>query len=81
MSISYDPGKGKMGSHREISRPDHNLCRREDQGINGDKSVSATFVVGGGGKIHGFTEMLADKLGLPHERGTSRRRSITGSTF
>lgn len=30
--------------------------------LNGGQSVSATFVVGGGGKIHGFTEMLADKL-------------------
>ena len=24
--------------------------------LNGDKTVSACFVVGGGGKIHGFTE-------------------------
>ena len=30
--------------------------------LNGDKSVSATFVVGGGGKIHGFTEKLAEHL-------------------
>ena len=27
--------------------------------LNGDKSVSACFVVGGGGKIHGFTELLS----------------------
>ena len=31
--------------------------------LNGDKSVSAAFIVGGGGKIHGYTEMLAKKLG------------------
>ena len=28
--------------------------------LNGDKSVSAAFIVGGGGKIHGYTEMLHD---------------------
>lgn len=36
--------------------------------LNGDKTVSACFVVGGGGKIHGFTEALAEKLDLPAER-------------
>lgn len=44
--------------------------------LNGDKSVSATFVVGGGGKIHGFTEMLADKLELPHERVALRGEEV-----
>lgn len=33
--------------------------------LNGDQSVSATFIVGGGGKVHGFDEMLAKKLELP----------------
>ena len=36
--------------------------------LNGDKSVRAAFIVGGGGKIHGYTEMLAKKLDLPAER-------------
>ena len=36
--------------------------------LNGDKTVSACFVVGGGGKIHGFTEKLAGHLDLPTER-------------
>ena len=36
--------------------------------LNGDKTVSACFVVGGGGKIHGFTEKLAEDLDLPEER-------------
>lgn len=44
--------------------------------LNGDKSVSATFVVGGGGKIHGFTEMLADKLELPYERVALRGEEV-----
>lgn len=44
--------------------------------LNGDKSVSATFVVGGGGKIHGYTEMLAEKLGLPKERVALRGEEV-----
>ena len=32
--------------------------------LNGQKSVGAVFVVGGGGKISGYTERLAEKLGL-----------------
>lgn len=44
--------------------------------LNGDKSVSATFVVGGGGKIHGFTEKLADKLELPYERVALRGEEV-----
>ena len=44
--------------------------------LNGNKSVSACFVVGGGGKIHGFTEMLADKLDLPKERVALRGEEV-----
>lgn len=44
--------------------------------LNGDKSVSATFVVGGGGKIHGFTETLAEKLNLPMERVALRGEEV-----
>lgn len=44
--------------------------------LNGGQSVSATFVVGGGGKIHGFTEMLADKLGIPEERVALRGEEV-----
>ena len=36
--------------------------------LNGDKTVSAVFVVGGGGKIKGFVESLADNLGIARER-------------
>lgn len=36
--------------------------------LNGGKSVSAVFVVGGGGKVNGYTAMLADKLGIQPER-------------
>ena len=44
--------------------------------LNGDKSVSAAFIVGGGGKIHGFTEMLADKLGIARERVALRGEEV-----
>ncbi len=44
--------------------------------LNGGTTVSATFVVGGGGKIHGFTEMLADKLELPNERVALRGEEV-----
>jgi len=41
--------------------------------LNGDKTVSACFVVGGGGKVHGFTDRLAEHLDLPKERVALRR--------
>ena len=44
--------------------------------LNGEKSVSATFVVGGGGKVHGFTELLAEKLELPYERVALRGEEV-----
>lgn len=44
--------------------------------LNGGKSVSATFVVGGGGKIHGYTESLAEKLGIIKERVALRGEEV-----
>lgn len=46
--------------------------------LNGDKTVSACFVVGGGGKIHGFTENLAKMLDLPMERVALRGEEVLG---
>ena len=46
--------------------------------LNANKSVSACFVVGGGGKIHGFTELLAKKLDLPEERVALRGEEVLG---
>lgn len=46
--------------------------------LNGDKTVSACFVVGGGGKIHGFTEKLAEDLDLPEERVALRGEEVFG---
>ena len=44
--------------------------------LNGDKSVSACFIVGGGGKIHGFTEKLANALGIVKERVALRGEEV-----
>lgn len=44
--------------------------------LNGGKSVSAVFVVGGGGKIPGFTEQMSKKLGLPENRVAIRGAEV-----
>ncbi|MDE6434509.1 MAG: rod shape-determining protein [Lachnospiraceae bacterium] len=46
--------------------------------LNGGKSVSAVFVVGGGGKIKGYTEKLAKHLELPKERVALRGEEVLG---
>ncbi|MCM1157627.1 MAG: hypothetical protein NC300_02955 [Bacteroidales bacterium] len=46
--------------------------------LNGGKPVSAAFVVGGGGKIPGFTKKLAGFLGLPEERVALRGEEVLG---
>lgn len=44
--------------------------------LNGGKSVSAVFVVGGGGKIPGFTSALAEHLGIVKERVALRGKEV-----
>lgn len=44
--------------------------------LNGDKSVSAVFVVGGGGKIPGFTKALANELGIQSDRVALRGEEV-----
>lgn len=51
-------------------------CIRE---LNGDKPVSAVFVVGGGGRIPGYTEMLAEELGIVKERVALRGKEVMGN--
>lgn len=46
--------------------------------LNGDKSVSAVFVVGGGGKIPLFTETLSEYLNIPAERVALRGEEVLG---
>lgn len=47
--------------------------------LNGGKAVSAIFVVGGGGKITGFTALLADKIMIPRERVALRGEEVMGN--
>ena len=44
--------------------------------LNGDKPVSAVFVVGGGGKIEGYTKCVAERLGIPAERCALRGEEV-----
>lgn len=44
--------------------------------LNGDKPVSAVFVVGGGGMVPGYTEKLAEKLGIVKERVAIRGQEV-----
>ena len=44
--------------------------------LNGDKPVSAVFVVGGGGKIAGFTDALAKEMGIMAERVALRGEEV-----
>lgn len=44
--------------------------------LNGDKTVSACFVVGGGGKVHGFVQLLSERLGLVKERVALRGEEV-----
>lgn len=46
--------------------------------LNGGKTVSAVFVVGGGGKVAGFVETLAEYLELPKERVALRGSEVMG---
>lgn len=47
--------------------------------LNGGKPVSAIFVVGGGGKIGGFTESLAEYQGIQKERVALRGSEVLGN--
>lgn len=51
-------------------------CIRE---LNGDKTVSAVFVVGGGGMIPGYTEKLARELDIVKERVAIRGQEVMQS--
>lgn len=51
-------------------------CIRE---LNGEKSVSAVFVVGGGGIIPGYTEALSEELDIVKERVAIRGQEVMQS--
>ena len=86
-SVSY---KDIMGLSHKVSTEEvievissvvHNITKQVSDKIyelNGDKAVSAVFIVGGGGKIPGFTESLAQCLNLPRERVALRGEEVLG---
>lgn len=47
--------------------------------LNGGKPVSAVFIVGGGGKISGYPEKLAEHLGIQKERVALRGEEVMQS--
>ena len=44
--------------------------------LNGDKPVSAVFVVGGGGRIPGYTKKLSEKLNINNQRVAIRGEDV-----
>ncbi|MBR1633970.1 MAG: cell division protein FtsA [Lachnospiraceae bacterium] len=49
--------------------------------LNGDETVAAAFIVGGGGKVHGFCEALAKKLDVIEERVALRGEEVMKEVF
>lgn len=47
--------------------------------LNGGKPVSAVFVVGGGGKIPGYTDLVAEYLGIAKQRAAIRGKEVMGN--
>jgi cell division protein FtsA len=59
----------------EIDKMAH-LAAEEIKSLNGGVSPSAVFIVGGGGKIKGFTDKVAEELGLDPKRVALRGEEI-----
>lgn len=53
-----------------------NLAAEEIKRLNGGNSPSAVFIVGGGGRIHGFSEKIAKELGIDPKRVALRGEEI-----
>lgn len=62
-----------LGDHVRDMAKQVASCIRE---LNGEKSVSAVFVVGGGGMIPGYTEALAAELNIVKERVAIRGQEV-----
>lgn len=84
-SISYKDilGVSHKISGEEILKDSAETIKRITESIgkriielNGGKTVSAVFLVGGGGKLPGFTEQLAKQLGLAPERVAIRGAEV-----
>nr|MCR5784544.1 rod shape-determining protein [Eubacterium sp.] len=49
--------------------------------LNGGSPVSAVFVVGGGGRVKGFTDAIAANLDIPSERVALRGEEVLGDVI
>ena len=49
--------------------------------LNGDETVAAAFIVGGGGKVHNFCKALAKKLEIIEERVALRGEEVMKEVF
>ena len=75
-TITAEEVKALLSDHvREMAKQAAD-CIRE---LNGEKAVSAVFVVGGGGMIPGYTEALATELGIVKERVAIRGQEVMKS--
>lgn len=74
--ISAEEVQNLLADHVQEMAEQVATCIRE---LNGEKSVSAVFVVGGGGMIPGYTERLAKELGIVKERVAIRGQEVMQS--
>lgn len=76
-----------LGTHRTVEKSDIRKSIYESVVVLGEtiadrileynkKVPNAVFCVGGGSQIQGLTEVIADKLGLPHDRVVVRGRDF-----
>ncbi|MGN0402666.1 MAG: cell division protein FtsA [Acetatifactor sp.] len=75
-TITSEEVKNILSDHVKEMTEQVAACIRE---LNGEKAVSAVFVVGGGGMIPGYTESLAEQLGIPKERVAIRGQEVMQS--
>ena len=77
MGISYKvEGKTVLAKLKpSIENITKNIAEKIKE-LNGGKSVSAVFIVGGGGKVPGFTEALAEELKIARERVALRGEEV-----
>ena len=71
--ISAEEVRGLLHDHVQDMASQVADCIKE---LNGDKAVSAVFVVGGGGMIPGYTQALSEHLGIVKERVAIRGQEV-----
>lgn len=77
MNLSHkaDPSDIKNAVKDTVDKVTYEIAQKIQE-LNGNKSVSAVFIVGGGGKVAGFTEKLAEYLNLSPDRVALRGEEV-----